>query len=183
MLIATLDKHPCVAFLPCTTLRAETPTKSLSEALENIGRSHSKEAAGFGAAAKGGGGAGGCRYQNRHTCAVASGPHSVYVRAYARDSATITRVYGYSQTLDVNVSSGENKRFSCGVLPGLPLRKGLILTGASITVLFFIGLGPIGSMPTRTRYTSALVMAIITMACSWFGHSSTPESSIYLKES
>jgi hypothetical protein len=117
-------------------------------------------------------------YQNRKTCAVSAGPHSIYVRAYARDSATITRVYGYSQTLDVKVSPGENKRFSCGVLPGPPLRKVLILTGASITVLFFIGLGPIGSIPTRTRYTSALAMALITMACSWYGHSSTPGASI-----
>jgi len=121
-------------------------------------------------------------YQNRYTCALPAGPHSIYVRAYARDSTTITRVYGYSRTLDVNVSPGENKRFSCGVVKGPPLRKFLILTSASITILIFLGPGPIGSMPVRTRYASALVMAVVTMACSWYGYSSTPGASIYLKE-
>ena len=121
-------------------------------------------------------------YQNRNTCALSAGPHSIYVRAYARDSATITRVYAYSQTLDVTLTAGENKRFSCGVVKGPPLRTVLILSGASITILLFLGLGPIGSMPERTRYASALAMALITMACSWYGHSSTPGASIYLKE-
>jgi DNA-binding transcriptional regulator YiaG len=37
MLIATFDKHSCVAFLPYTAFGAETAAKSLSEALENIG--------------------------------------------------------------------------------------------------------------------------------------------------
>jgi hypothetical protein len=36
-------------------------------------------------------------YTNHKTCAVSSGAHSVYVRAYARNSVSITRVYGYSQ--------------------------------------------------------------------------------------
>jgi hypothetical protein len=30
--------------------------------------------------------------------------------------------------------------------------------------------------------TSAMVMAVVTMACSWYGHSSTPGTTIYLKE-
>ena len=121
-------------------------------------------------------------YRNQNTCAISPGPHSIYVRAYARDSTTITRVYGYSQTLDVNVSSGENKWFFCGVVKGPPLRKVLVLTTASITVLLFIGLGPISQIPERRRYASALAMALITIACSWYGHSSTPGKSIYLKE-
>ena len=90
-------------------------------------------------------------YQNQKTCPISPGPHSVYVRAYARNSVTITRVYGLSQTLEVNVSAGANKRFSCGRAKGPPLRK-----------------------PVRTRYASTMVMALITMACSWIGHSSSP---------
>jgi hypothetical protein len=121
-------------------------------------------------------------YTNHKTCATSSGPHSVYVRAYARNSVSITRVYGYSQTLEVNVSPGEDKSFSCGLLKGPPARKPLILTSALITVLFFLGLGPIGDLPQRTRYASAMVMALVTMACSWYGHSSTPGTTIYLKE-
>jgi hypothetical protein len=61
------------------------------------------------------------------------------VRAYARSSVTITRVYGYSQTLDVNLSPGESKRFSCGLVKGPPLRKPLILTSALITILLRLG--------------------------------------------
>jgi hypothetical protein len=53
---------------------------------------------------------------------------------------------------------------------------------ALITVLLFLGLGPIGDLPRRTRYASATVMAVVTMACSWYGHSSTPGTTIYLKE-
>jgi hypothetical protein len=122
-------------------------------------------------------------YQNRNVSAISSGPHSIYVRAYARDSATITRVYGYSQTLEVNVSPGENKSLSCGIVKGPPLRKPLMLTTSLITVLLFLGLGPIGNIPTRTRYAYTLVMALLTMACSWYGYSSKPGASIYLKES
>jgi hypothetical protein len=121
-------------------------------------------------------------YQNRINCVVSAGQHSVYVRAYARDSATITRVYGYSQTLDVKVSPGENKLFFCGVVKGPPLRRVLIVTTASIAVLLFSGLGPIRPIPERTRYACALGIALITMACSWYGHTSTPGASIYLKE-
>jgi len=54
--------HSCVAFLPYTAFRAQTAAESLSEALENIGRSHPKEATRFGAAAKGRGGAAGSRH-------------------------------------------------------------------------------------------------------------------------
>jgi hypothetical protein len=121
-------------------------------------------------------------YQSHNTCSISPGTHSIYVRAYARNSATITRVYGYSQTLDANVSPGEDKRFSCGIVKGPPLRKPLILTTAAITILLFLGLGPISHIPERTRYASVMVMALVTMACSWYGHSSTPGASIYLKE-
>ena len=121
-------------------------------------------------------------YQIHKTCSISPGPHSVYVRAYARSSVTITRVYGYSQTLNVNLSPGENRRFSCGLVKGPPLRKPLILTTALITILLAVGLGPISHIPERTRYASAMLMALITLACSWYGHSSTPGKSIYLKE-
>ena len=121
-------------------------------------------------------------YQNQKTCPISTGPHSVYVRAYARNSVTITRVYGLSQTLDVNISAGEDKRVSFGIVKGPPARKPLILTTASVTVLLFLGIGPIRYIPEHTRYLSTLIMALITMACSWYGHSSTPGSSIYLKE-
>jgi hypothetical protein len=121
-------------------------------------------------------------YQNRNVCPISAGPHSIYVRAYARDSATITRVYGYSQTLDVSLSPGENKRFSCGIVKGPPLRKALILSSSLITILLFVGGGPIGEIPQRTRSAAALVMALITIASSWYGYSSKPGASIYLKE-
>jgi hypothetical protein len=120
-------------------------------------------------------------YQNQNTCSISPGPHSIYVRAYARNSVTITRVYGLSQTLDVNLSAGENKQFFCGRVKGPPLRKTLVLTTAAITLLLFFGPGPISDIPERTRYASAMVMALITMACSWIGHSSIPGTSIYLK--
>jgi hypothetical protein len=121
-------------------------------------------------------------YTNHKTCAISPGRHSVYVRAYARNSASFTRVYGCSQTLEVNVSPGEHKRFSCGRMKGPPARKPLTLAAALITVLLFLGLGPIGDLPQRTRYASATVMAVVTMACSWYGHSSIPGSMIYQKE-
>ena len=49
-------------------------------------------------------------------------------------------------------------------------------------ILFFLGLGPVGDLPQRTRYASAMVMALVTMVCSFYGHSSTPGTTIYLKE-
>lgn len=121
-------------------------------------------------------------YQNSKKCSISPGPHSIYVRAYARNSVAITRVYGLSQTLDVNISAGEDKRVSCGIMKGPPARKPLILTTASVTVLLFLGIGPLRYIPEHTRYLFALIMALITMACSWYGHSSTPGSSIYLEE-
>jgi hypothetical protein len=121
-------------------------------------------------------------YRNCKTCTVSPEPHSIYVRAFARDSVTITRVYGYSHTIDVNLASGETKRLSCGVVKGPPLRTALIFTTAPITAMIALGLGPMSHIPERARYATALVMACITMACSWYGHSSTPGTSIYLKE-
>ena len=89
---------------------------------------------------------------------------------------------GHAATVEVNVSPGEDKRFSRGRMKGPPARKPLILTAALITVLLFLGLGPIGDLPQRTRYAATMVMALVTMACSWYGHSSTPGKTIYLKE-
>ncbi len=122
-------------------------------------------------------------YQNRKTCQVAPGTHSLYVRAYARDSVTITRVYGYSLTLEVKLAAGESKTFSCGVVKGPSPRKYLIFTGVLLTLLFAIGVGPIGQLPQRTRYLLVMVTAAITIACSWYGYSSVPGKNIYLKES
>jgi hypothetical protein len=121
-------------------------------------------------------------YQHQKICAVTPGPHSIYVRAYARNSVSITRVYGYSQTLDVRLSPGEAMRLSCGRVEGPPLRKFLILGGAIITILLFAGVGPIGHMAERTRYIATALMALITMASSWYGHSSVPGKNIYLME-
>lgn len=121
-------------------------------------------------------------YTNRKACAISPGSHSIYVRAYARNSVTITRVYGYSQTLDVSLSAGETKSFSCGIVKGPPLRKVLIFTSLAITIVLLLGLGPISQIPQRTRYLAVMVMALITMACSWYGHSFVPGSTIYLKE-
>ena len=121
-------------------------------------------------------------YQNQAICPISPGLHTVYVRAYARNSVTVTRVYGLSQTLEINISAGENKRFSCGRVKGPPLRKPLVLTSAVITFLLFLGLGPVRDIPVRIRYVCTMGMALVTMACTWIGHSSTPGTSIYLKE-
>jgi hypothetical protein len=110
------------------------------------------------------------------------GSHSVYVRAYARDSATITRVYGYSQTLEINLAAGEHKRLACGLMPGPPLRKYLIFSGLLITLLLLSGLGPIGNIPRHARYVLVMLMSLVTMACGWYGYSSKPGANIYLKE-
>ena len=57
-----------------------------------------------------------------------------------------------------------------------------ILGTSLVTILLFLGVGPIGDIPQRTRYASAMVMALITVASSWYGYSSKPGASIYLKE-
>lgn len=121
-------------------------------------------------------------YQSSKTHPVAPGLHSIYVRAYARDSVSPTRVYGYSLTLEVNLAAGERKTFSCGVVKGPSARKYLIFTGVLLTLVIATGIGPIGQLPQRTRYLLVLVMAAITIACSWFGYSSVPGKNIYLKE-
>jgi hypothetical protein len=121
-------------------------------------------------------------YRSTKDCMALPGSHSVYVRAYARDSASITRIYGYSQTLEINLAAGEQKRLACGLMPGPPLRKYLIFGGLLITLLLLSGLGPIGNIPLHTRYVLVMVMALVTMACSWYGHSSKPGANIYLKE-
>ena len=122
-------------------------------------------------------------YQNHLNCSIAPGPHSIYVRAYARDSASPTRVYGYSEPLEVDVSPGEDKTLACGLVKGPRARKVLILTSASITVLLYACVAFAANLSPRTRYLPVLIMAVITMACSWYGYSSKPGSSVYLKES
>jgi hypothetical protein len=51
-----------------------------------------------------------------------------------------------------------------------------------ITILLVLGLGPVGNIPHHTRYALVMVMAAVTIAGSWYGYSSKPGSSIYLKE-
>ena len=120
-------------------------------------------------------------YNHLQICITTAGPHSIYVRAYARDSASVTRVYGYSQTLDINLSAGERKNLYCGVVPGPPLRKYLIFGGVLITILLLLGVGPVGSLPLRTRYILVTVMAALTLAGSWYGYSLKPGANIYLR--
>src|SRR6516165_10843419 len=104
-------------------------------------------------------------YRNEKSWRISPGPHVVYVRAYARNSVSVTRVYGLSQTLEVNVSDREDKCLSCGRVKGPPVRTVLVLTGALVTVVF--AFGPLGDIPVRTRYTATIVLALGTMACSW----------------
>ncbi len=122
-------------------------------------------------------------YTSEKTCSLAPGPHSIYVRAYARDSVTPTRIYGYSQTLDLELSPGEHQTFSCGLVPGPPLRKYLIFGGPTITLSFALGLGPLGTLSLHTRYELVMVLALATIACAWLGYSSKPGATIYLKQS
>jgi hypothetical protein len=110
---------------------------------------------------------------------VSPGPHLVYARAYARNSVSVTRDYGLSQTVEVNVSDGEDKRLSCGRVKGPPVRAVLVLTCALVTLL--LAFGPLGDIPVRTRYTATIIAALATMGCSWIGHSSAPGTNIYLK--
>lgn len=121
-------------------------------------------------------------YATRNTTQLAPGRHSIYVRAYARDSVTVTRVYGYSQTLEVEVSAGEGKSFSCGLLPGPPLRKWLIFGGLFITLALAWAPLPEGLLTPRARYALVMSMAFLTIAVSWYGYSPKTGTSVYLKE-
>jgi len=121
-------------------------------------------------------------YTTRSTSQLAPGRHSIYVRVYARDSVSVTRVYGYSQTLDVELSPGERKSFSCGLLPGPPLRKWLIFGGLLITLVLALAPMPPGLLTPRARYALVMAMALMTIAFSWYGYSSKPGANIYLKE-
>jgi hypothetical protein len=121
-------------------------------------------------------------YTNRGSYTLSPGAHSMYVRAYARDSVSVTRVYGYSKALAIDLSPAEHKHFSCGLMPGPPLRKPLILGSVLITLLLAIGIGPIGHIAQHTRYVLVMTMALVTIACCWYGYSSKPGSSIYLRE-
>ena len=122
-------------------------------------------------------------YHSQKICPLSAGAHSVYVRAYARDSVTVTRVYGYSQRYEVNLAPGENKRFSCGVLPGPPMRKYLIFGGVLIALLLMLAVDPVGQFAQRTRWIMVMVVAAAALASSWLGYSSKPGANIYLKES
>jgi len=121
-------------------------------------------------------------YVSSKNCGLSPGVHSIYVRAYARNSVSVTRVYGYSLTLEVDLMAGEHKQFSCGIVAGPPARKYLILVGTIVTVLLAVGVGPISDLPDRTRYLGAMAMAAFTMVCSWYGHSAEPGKNIYLRE-
>jgi hypothetical protein len=121
-------------------------------------------------------------YHSQQICPLAAGAHSVYVRAYARDSVSVTRVYGYSQRYDVNLVPGENKTFSCGVVPGPAARKYLIFGGVLIAVVLWLGIGPIGQLAQRTRWILVMVVAAATLASSWLGYSSKPGANVYLRE-
>ncbi len=121
-------------------------------------------------------------YTTRNTTQLPPGRHSIYVRVYARDSVSVTRIYGYSQTLDVELSSGERKSFSCGLLPGPPLRKWLIFGGLLITLVLVFAPMPADLLTPRARYALIMSMALVTIAVSWYGYSSKPGVNIYLKE-
>ena len=121
-------------------------------------------------------------YRRQHIVPLPAGAHSVYVRAYARDSVSITRVYGYSRCYDVSLAPGENKTFSCGVLPGPPMRKYLIFGGVLIALLLMLAVDPSGQFAQRTRWIIVAVVAAAALASSWLGHSSKPRANIYLKE-
>ena len=119
-------------------------------------------------------------YQSSSTVRLTSGAHSIYVRAYARDSVSITRVYGYSQTLDLDLAPGEHKRFSCGLVPGPPMRKWLVFGGLLVTLV--LAFAPIPGLALRTRYALVAGVALLTIAGTWSGYSSRPGANIYLKQ-
>jgi hypothetical protein len=121
-------------------------------------------------------------YTSRKTCSVSPGPHSIYVRAYARSSASLLRIYGYSQSIQVNLYPGESKCFSCGIGKGSSLRKALIFAGVLVSILLLAGIGPVSELSRHARYQYTAMAALVTVACSWIGHSSVPGANIYLRE-
>lgn len=119
-------------------------------------------------------------YQTRSATHLAPGKHSIYVRAYARDSVTITRTFSYSETVDVELSAGERRSFTCGLIPGPPLRTFFIFGGLFITILvLFI---PAAYLTLRTRNTVVTLMALAILAFSWYGYSTKPGANIYLRQ-
>lgn len=121
-------------------------------------------------------------YHATLTSQVSPGPHSVYVRAYARNSVSLTRVYGYSKELEVELAAGEHKVFSCGRMPGPPLRGPLIFIGLALTFFLWFGPGPIARLPVREHNLVVAGMALVTYACGWIGYSTKRGATIYLKE-
>jgi len=102
------------------------------------------------------------------------------VGARAKQAEYCGRVYGLSQTLDVNISDGEEMRLRCGLVKGPPIRGASLFVGTLVTIL--LAYGPFGEIPTRTRYMATAIASLVTMACSWIGHSSVPGTNIYLRE-
>ena len=113
---------------------------------------------------------------------LAPGPHSIYVRAYARDSVSITRIYSYSATFDMELSAGERRSFSCGLTPEPPLRKWLIFGGLILSLLLALVPLPVGWLGLRGRYALVMTTALLTVAVSWYGYSFKRGANIYLKE-
>ena len=120
-------------------------------------------------------------YRSRYTVWLAPGPHAIYVRAYARDSVSVTRVHSYSETLNIELSPGEHRVLSCGLVPGPPLREFFVFGGLAITLLLLFVPLP-APLSLRARYGLVMAMALITLALSWYGYSSRPGANIYLKE-
>jgi len=104
---------------------------------------------------------------------------SIYVRAYARNSVAIPRVYGLSQTLDVNNMRVKINAF-CGIVKGPPARVFPFLLLAVQSLSTFLGIGPSSAIFRSTHAIYPLLIhGLITMACSWYdihrhpGHPST----------
>lgn len=121
-------------------------------------------------------------YHSQRIIPVASGTHSIYVRAYARDSVSVTRTYSCSQRYDIELVPGDNKTFSCGLMPGPPARGYLIFGGVLLALLLWLGPGPIAQLTQRMRSILVTLVAGLTLAGSWYGYSSKPGANIYLKE-
>jgi hypothetical protein len=121
-------------------------------------------------------------YHSQQIVPLALGTHSIYVRAYARDSVSVTRTYSCSQRYDVELAPGDNKTFSCGLIPGPPARGHLIFGGVLLALVLWIGPGPLAQLTHRTRSILVTLVAGLTLAGSWYGYSSKPGANIYLKE-